>query len=172
MHWHIFPRRQGDTEKPGPVWLEKDMNNDRYLPSTEKLEEMKKIYEMYQAGRASELPFKEMELTTAVAEAKRIVQLEKGPASFPFFLSALRVGGLVFAGVGGEPFTEIRNRIDAGSPFENTIQCCLTNSAGGYIPNRRAYDEGGYEAKSSALAPGGDDIIVDAMLKLLGSLDK
>ena len=145
------------------------------LPShqeNDKLEEMKKIYAMYQAGRASELPFKEMELTTAVAEAKRIVQLEKGPASFPFFLSALRVGGLVFAGVGGEPFTEIRNRIDAGSPFENTIQCCLTNSAGGYIPNRRAYDEGGYEAKSSSLAPGGDDIVVDAMLKLLGSLEK
>lgn len=42
MHWHIFPRRQGDTEKPGPVWLEKDMNDDRYLPSAEQLEEMKK----------------------------------------------------------------------------------------------------------------------------------
>ena len=40
MHWHIFPRRRGDTEKPGPVWLTKDMNDERYIPSAEKLEEM------------------------------------------------------------------------------------------------------------------------------------
>jgi diadenosine tetraphosphate (Ap4A) HIT family hydrolase len=41
MHWHLFPRRQGDTKRPGPVWREEDMNDDRYLPSPEKLEELK-----------------------------------------------------------------------------------------------------------------------------------
>ena len=41
MHWHIFPRRNGDTLKPGPVWLAQDMNDDRYLPNEEKLEELK-----------------------------------------------------------------------------------------------------------------------------------
>lgn len=41
MHWHIFPRRNGDTPKPGPVWQVQDMNDDRYLPSAEKLEELK-----------------------------------------------------------------------------------------------------------------------------------
>ena len=41
MHWHIFPRRNGDTPKPGPVWQVQDMNDDRYLPSGEKLEELK-----------------------------------------------------------------------------------------------------------------------------------
>ena len=41
MHWHIFPRRQGDTEKPGPVWRAADMYDDRYLPSAEKLAELK-----------------------------------------------------------------------------------------------------------------------------------
>ena len=41
MHWHIFPRRQGDTPAPGPVWQVQDMNDDRYLPSPEKLEELK-----------------------------------------------------------------------------------------------------------------------------------
>ena len=41
MHWHIFPRRQGDTPSPGPVWQVQDMNDDRWLPSPEKLEELK-----------------------------------------------------------------------------------------------------------------------------------
>ena len=125
---------------------------------------------MYTAGRANELPYKEMELTTVVAEATRIIKLQNGPESYPFFLSAVKIGDLVFAGIGGEPFTEIRNRICDGSPYKNTVLCCLTNSAGGYIPNRIAYEEGGYEAKSSALAPGGDDIIVNGMLDMLKSM--
>lgn len=39
MHWHIFPRRTGDTPKAGPVWrLDKsEMNNEKYAPSKEEL---------------------------------------------------------------------------------------------------------------------------------------
>ncbi len=41
MHWHLFPRRQGDTPRPGPVWQAEDLHDDRWLPSPEKLEELK-----------------------------------------------------------------------------------------------------------------------------------
>ena len=41
MHWHIFPRRDGDTPEPGPVWQVQDMNSDQYLPSVERLNELK-----------------------------------------------------------------------------------------------------------------------------------
>ena len=143
------------------------------LPShreNDRLDEVRHTFEMYEAGRASELPYKEMALTTAIAEAKRIMRLKDGPASFPFHLSAIRVGELVFTGVSGEPFTEIRDRIDACSPFPNIVQCCLTNGGGDYIPASSAYDEGGYEAASSSLKPGSDDILVDAMLDMLGAL--
>ena len=143
------------------------------LPShqqNDRIEEAKKIHDLYVAGRANELPFKEMELTTAVAEARRIINLENGPESYDFFLSAIKVGDLVFAGIGGEPFTEIGNRICEASPFDETILCCLTNSAGGYIPTRKAYDEGGYEARGSHLKPGGDDIVVDGMIKLFDQI--
>ena len=143
------------------------------LPSHQenhRLEEAKHINDLYMAGRAHELPYKEMALTTVVAEAARIVSLENGPESYPFYLSAVKIGDLVFAGIGGEPFTEIGNRICADSPFKETILCALTNSEGGYIPTRKAYDEGGYEAKSSPLRPGGDDIIVEGMRQLLREL--
>lgn len=143
------------------------------LPSNkenDRLEEARRIHEYYESGRANELPYKEMELTTVVAEAERILRLENGPDSFPFFLSAIKIGDLVFAGIGGEAFTEIGNRICSGSPFDTTVLCCLTNSAGGYIPTTQAYKEGGYEAKSSSLKPGGDDIIVNGTLELLNYL--
>ena len=143
------------------------------LPShreNHRLEEAREIHRLYAAGRAAELPYKEMELTTVVAEAERILRLEHGPESFDFFLSAVKLGDLVFAGIGGEPFTEIGNRICAASPFKTTVLCCLTNSEGGYIPTSTAYAEGGYEAKSSSLKPGGDDIIVAGMTELLTKL--
>ena len=136
----------------------------------DRIPEMRKIYDLYTSGRAHELPYKEMELTTVVAEASRIIKLENGPTSVPFYLSAVKIGELVFAGIGGEPFTEIGTRICEGSPFKETVLCCLTNTQGGYIPTTKSYSEGGYEARSSQLAPGGDDIIVNGMLDLLKTL--
>lgn len=45
MHWHIFPRRIGDTPNPGPVWrLDKaELNSDKYKPTEEELEKLKTI---------------------------------------------------------------------------------------------------------------------------------
>ncbi len=111
-----------------------------------------------------------MELTTVVAEASRILSLEHGPEFFTFTLSAIKLGELVFAGIGGEPFTEIGNRICQNSPFKNTILCCLTNNSGGYIPTSKAYDEGGYEARGAMLKRGSDDILVNGMTELLKRL--
>lgn len=145
------------------VTLPSNQENDR-------IEEAKKIHNLYESGRANELPYKEMELTTIVAEAERIIKLEHGPESFTFSLSAIRIGDLVFAGIGGEPFTEVGNRICSKSPFKTTLLCCLTSSAGTYIPTQEAYIEGGYEVKSSVIKPGGDAIITEAMLRLLGEL--
>lgn len=42
MHWHIFPRRAGDTPKPGPVWqLGDELLAEEYLPGAEELERLK-----------------------------------------------------------------------------------------------------------------------------------
>ncbi len=133
----------------------------------DKLDEAEKIHKLYCENRTDELPYKGMELTTVVAEAQRIWNLKDGPDSYDFWLSAIKVGDFVFAGIPGEPFTDIGRRIYAGSPFETTILCCLTNAGGTYFPTTKAYDEGGYEARSSKLAPGGDDIIVNGMCDLL-----
>ena len=42
MHWHIYPRREGDTPTPGPVWqLGKELNDEKYQPTGEELEILK-----------------------------------------------------------------------------------------------------------------------------------
>ena len=45
MHWHLFPRRAGDTPKPGSVWKlsKEEMYSEKYIPSDEELGKMKKI---------------------------------------------------------------------------------------------------------------------------------
>ena len=136
----------------------------------DRLEEAKHINDLHNAGRDAELPYKGMMLTTKVAEAARIVRLENGPDHFSFGVYAIKIGDMAFAGIPGEPFTELANRIYEGSPFDTTLLCCLTNGGGAYFPHKKAYEEGGYEACSSPLAPGGDDIIVNGTTELLKKL--
>jgi hypothetical protein len=111
-----------------------------------------------------------MELTTVVAEAQRIVELSEGPKSFFFTLSARIVGEVAFLGMPGECFTEIGRRIEKESPFDTTFVCCLTNGGETYFPTSKAYGEGGYEARTSRLKKGGDDIVVNGMVELSKNL--
>lgn len=48
MHWHIFPRRAGDTPEPGPVWkLDRmELYSDKYKPDEEELERLKALLNM------------------------------------------------------------------------------------------------------------------------------
>lgn len=137
----------------------------------DRLEEATKIQELYKAGRANELPYKGMELTTVLAESKRIVRLANGPDSFTFRFSCMNIGEFAIAGFAGEPFTEIGKRVFAEAPFEHTFLCCLTDS-GAYFPTTKAFSEGGYEARGSSIAPGADDIIVENMCEMLKGLKK
>ena len=42
MHWHIFPRRAGDTPKLGPVWqLGDELHDESYLPNEAELEDLR-----------------------------------------------------------------------------------------------------------------------------------
>ncbi len=97
------------------------MSKEVIIPAfkeSNRLDETRKFHKLYESGKASELPYKEMDLTTVVAEAERIIRLENGPDSFPFSLSAIKIGELVFAGIGKKVFTEIGNLINEKSPFK------------------------------------------------------
>lgn len=146
-----------------PVEIPSHQENDR-------LEEARRINELYQSGREAEICGTGMHLTEIIAEARRIVKLEHGPTSYRYQIYALRLGDFVLAGLPGEPFTEIHNRISAGTPFANTMVCCQINACTGYFPTTQAFHEGGYEAKTSVYAAGADDVLVNGMLALLETM--
>jgi neutral ceramidase len=69
----------------------------------------------------------------------------------------------------GEIFVELGLAIKRRSPFRHTIPVELANGSIGYIPDRRSYLEGNYEPISARCAPGSGEILVEAVVELLGT---
>ena len=92
----------------------------------------------------------------------------------PFEVQALRVGDGVMVGLPGEVFVEYALNIAAQSPFEHTSVSAYTNGNVGYIPDARAYPEGGYEVLTAIRyygttmpAPESERLILDTAANLL-----
>ena len=54
--------------------------------------------------------------------------------------------------------------------WELVLPCCLTNGNQGYFPMQDAYDEGGYEARSSNFKAGVAELIIQEGIALLDKL--
>lgn len=130
-------------------------------------EEALKVVELHKAGRHHELPYEGMALVTYLANANRIVRMKTAPDFFYHKIFAISVGDFALAGLPGEPFTEIGDRILDASEYKATMLCTLTNAQTTYFATTYALGEGGYEAAASNLGPGTDDVIVDEMSSLL-----
>ena len=52
------------------------------------------------------------------------------------------------------------------------MPCALTNGYNGYFPTKSAYEEGGYEARTSEYKVGVDDCIIDCAKEILKELNK
>ena len=128
------------------------------------------INDLHFACRDEELPYEGMELTTVVAEAVRMVRLEHGPVTFPMNFLAIALGNVVLFGIPGEPFTGISRGIKKAEGWDLVLPCCLTNGCAGYFPMKDAYDEGGYEARSSAFKAGVAELIIEEGCKQLNEL--
>ncbi len=87
-------------------------------------------------------------------------------------VQALRLGDLAVVGLPGEIFCEHGLRIKAQAPFPAVMVVELANEWHGYIPTRRAFEEGGYETqhRSAWLCESAGDMMVDAALELLDEL--
>ena len=149
----------------------KDIESElEQFDSPEDMEQAHYINDMYVAGRDTELPYEGMMLTTMVAEAARMVRLENGPENFNLRVSAFALGGLAFCGIPGEPFTGIGRGLKEAEGWDLVCPICLTNGGEGYFPMQEAYDEGGYEARSSAFKAGVAELLIKEGTALMQSL--
>ena len=140
------------------------------MPTSEQLPLARKYNELHLAGRDEEIPFQGMELTTVVAEAARMLNLENGPEAFDLDLYGIAIGDISLVGIPGEPFTSIGRGLKAAQGWDLVLPVCIVNNYAGYFPSRNAYDEGGYEARSSSYKAGVAEQIIDDGIELLKQL--
>lgn len=143
--------------------IKKHISIPANVPDKKDLPLAHKYAELHNAGREDEIPFKAMQLTTVVAEALRMCRLENGPSKFNLCLTGVQIGNVALLGIPGEPFTDIGVGIKETKGWSMIMPCALTNGDAGYFPMKTAYDEGGYEARTSQYKSGvAEKIIVNA----------
>lgn len=152
--------------------VEKIVTIPANVPPKEALPLAHKYKELHDAGRDDEIPYTAMELTTVVAEALRMCNMENGPENFMLNLTGLKIGDVVMLGIPGEPFTEIGVKIKEAEGWRMIMPCALTNGDMGYFPVQSAFDEGGYEARTSPFKAGVAERIVEGAKELLGEMRK
>lgn len=94
---------------------------------------------------------------------------EGGP--LPVLLQAFRLDAhTAIIGLPSEVSVEFGLRIKEQSPFKHTIAVQLSNDWCGYIPPRRIFDEGHYEAVVAKIQPGEGERLAEEAVKLLHAL--
>ena len=147
--------------------IKKQISIPTNMAKPEELPLARKYVELHEAGKDSEIPYKAMQLTTVVAEAYRMLELQNGPEEYKLDLSLVTIGPIAMLGIPGEPFTDIGVEIKKAKGWELIMPCSLTNGGIGYFPMKSAYDEGGYEAKTSRFKAGAAEIIIKEAIKLI-----
>jgi hypothetical protein len=100
------------------------------------------------------------------------VPLTEGRNALMSEVQAITLGNeLALVGFPGDAFVELGLAIKLNSPFPFTVVNEQSgNGTISYAPNRKAFPEGGYEVISARYAPGGGELLVDAVNRLLMDL--
>ena len=152
--------------------IHKCLEVDTNVPTADQLPLAHKYKELHDAGRDDLIPYEAMELTTVVAEAYRMCRLENGPYTIPLNMIGLRIGSVALVTIPGEPFTDIGRQIKDTEGWDMILPCALTNGSNGYFPMKSAFDEGGYEARTSNYKGGVAESIIAAGKEILNQLKK
>jgi hypothetical protein len=102
-------------------------------------------------------------------ENEDIREFRKGN-TIDFEISIIALNDIAFVAIPGEYFVEFQLEIKKKSSFKHTY--LLTNSNGyfSYIPDSKAYDQGGYEVNATKFQKGSGELIKDKILQLLKKL--
>jgi len=136
--------------------------NKTNTSGAERYDEAKKYYDRYLAGE-----IKIAGNLADVAEAQRILNINKRQLYNDVRISVIKLGDIVLAGIGGEPFTAYGDIVRAAAGDRFAVCACCTNGYAGYLPVKTAFDEGGYEARSSNFTPELEEQVTGAINEML-----
>ena len=105
-----------------------------------------------------------------VATAYRIVDLQRAPIYQPVAVTVMGLGDILFVGLGGEPFTAYTHAAHAAAKGKTVFCSCCTNGYQGYLPHKRAFEEGGYEVSNTFFTPTLEEAVVGQMKEMLKKL--
>jgi hypothetical protein len=106
-------------------------------------------------------------LAAAYADVLAIQAEDPGrPGRVPVRISALALGPMLHAGVGGELFVALGQSIRARLGDDTTTIAALCDGTIGYICTADAYAVGGYEPNASVLRAGEGERLADAIVEL------
>ena len=110
--------------------------------------------------------------TVPLAEAFRILDVaDRKGVPMDAEVQVVALGkSIAWVGLPGEIFVELGQAIKRASPFSTTIVVELSAGQIGYVPTRKAFDEGGYEVLSARFAPGGGELLAESAIKMLSDL--
>jgi hypothetical protein len=85
-------------------------------------------------------------------------------------VTAIRIGDVAVVAAPGELFTSVGRAIRQRSPFDRTMVVGYAGGDVGYVPDREAYETGGYEALVTWLEPSAADMLVETAAGVLADL--
>ena len=133
----------------GKVWGNVEL---LYIPTNmagyERIEECKQTIKDIALGLRE--PFKN---STESSETKRIAAFPEELLFQRVPVSVLCIGGAGFVGFGGEPFTKYIQMVREKGGDMLMFTACQCNGGQGYLPTAEAFEQGGYEARSSRFDP-------------------
>jgi hypothetical protein len=107
-------------------------------------------------------------------DQRRVLEPHQGETR-KTWLQAIRIGDVAIVGVPAEYFTKLGLDIKRRSPFRYTFVAELANDWIGYLPDRKAFELGGYQTWTglhSFTEPGTGEAVADEIVKMLHELSK
>ena len=139
------------------------------LEGVEEIEEAKEIIRLL----AEKLPTPRPLNLAERGRYARLARLENASLFQKVNVTMVAFGKIAIVGYAGEPFTEYADVLREAYPQLLILTACNCNGAQGYLPSAAAFDEGGYEANSTAFSPATPSILqTEAKEKLQRHIEK
>jgi hypothetical protein len=140
-----------------------------YIPTNmsliEQVDKYRKLKEEFVAGTYVPTCMEEK------ADINRVSSLHRQPLFQMVPLTVIEIGEAVFVGFGGEPFTKYGADVRAAASDKFVICTCITNGNSGYLPTKEAFEEGGYESRSSNFTDVLPSVLQQAIEEMLENID-